>query len=76
MERELTLQQAQMGLLRVVEQMKSVADIQELRQIIANYYARKVDEEMDRLWESGEWNEQKIKDMEFAQLRTPYRYAQ
>ena len=76
MERELTLHQAQMGLLRVVEQMKSVADIQELRQIIANYYARKVDEEMDRLWESGEWNEQKIKDMEFAHLRTPYRYAQ
>ena len=75
MEQELTLKQAKMGLLRVVDQINSVTDIQAIRQTITNYYAQKVDDEMERLWQSGAWNEQTIKDLEFAHLRTPYRYA-
>lgn len=75
MEQELTLQQAKLGLLRVVEQFHSVAEIQTIRQIITDYYAQKVDDEMERLWQSGAWNEQTIKDLEFAHLRTPYQYT-
>ena len=75
MEQELTLHDAKMGLLRVIDRIDNVDDVQIIRQIITNYYAKKVDDEMDRLWESGEWNEQKIKDLENAHLRTPYRYA-
>ncbi len=76
MEQELTLQQAKLGLLRVVEQLHSVAEIQVIRQAITDYYAQKVDDEMERLWQSGAWNEQTIKDLEHAHLRTPYQYAQ
>ena len=76
MEQELTLHQAKMGLLRVVEQINTVAEVQAIRRAITNYYAQKVDEEMERLWDSGEWNEQTIRDLEHAHLRTPYRYAQ
>ena len=75
MEQGLTLHEAKMGLLRVIDRIDNVDDVQIIRQIITNYYAKKVDDEMDRLWESGEWNEQKIKDLENAHLRTPYRYA-
>ena len=31
------------------------------------------DEEMNRLWESGEWNEDTLKELETAHDRTPYR---
>lgn len=75
MEQELTLHEAKMGLLRVIDRIDNVDEVQSIRQIITNYYAKKVDDEMDRLWESGEWNEQKIKDLKNAHLRTPYRYA-
>ena len=75
MEQELTLQQAKLGLLRVVEQLHSVAEIQAIRQAITDYYAQKVDDEMGQLWQSGAWNEQTIKDLECAHLRTPYQYA-
>ena len=64
-----------MGLLRVVERIKSVNEIQEIRRLITDYYAHKVDEEMDHLWESGAWNQQKIDTLANAHLRTPYRYA-
>lgn len=75
MEREMTLHEAQMGLLRVVGQMKSVAQIQELRQIVSNYYARKATEGMDQLWEKGEWSAEKNEEVLKTHLRTPYRYA-
>ena len=71
----MTLHEAQMGLLRVVGQMKSVAQIQELRQIVSNYYAQKVTSEMDQLWENGEWSAEKNEALLNAHLRTPYRYA-
>ena len=75
MEREMTLHEARMGLLRVVGRMKSVEQIQELRQIISNYYAQKVTEEMDRLWDTGEWSAEKNEAILSEHLRTPYRYA-
>ena len=29
------------------------------RRVICEYYARRVDEEVDKLWESGEWDDEK-----------------
>ncbi|MBR1878933.1 MAG: hypothetical protein IJ814_08045 [Paludibacteraceae bacterium] len=74
--REMTLHEARMGLLRVVGQMKSVEQIQELRQIVSNYYAQKVTAEMDRLWENGEWSAEKNEAILNTHLRTPYRYSE
>ena len=36
-------------------------------------YARQIDEEMEKLWESGEWNEEKLQSLENAHFRTPYK---
>ena len=59
MEQRTVLNEAQLSVLRLLATMKSVEEVHELRQIISNYYAQKATEEMDRLWESGEWNEEK-----------------
>ena len=76
MEQELTLHQAKMNLLRVVDGIKTVDEVQAIRQVLADYYARKVDEEMERLWNNGTINGQVIEQWGNEHMRTPYRYAQ
>lgn len=75
MEQRTILNEAQLDILRLLSTMNSVEEVHELRQIISNYYAQKATEEMDRLWESGEWNEEKNEAILKEHLRTPYRYA-
>ena len=53
------LNEAQMSILRLLGSMKTVEEVNELRQVICDYYARKVDDEVDKLWESGQWDNEK-----------------
>jgi len=57
------LNEAQMSVLQMLGRMKSVEEVEELRKVISDYYARKVDEGMDRLWESGEWSNDRIDEI-------------
>ncbi|MBO4250983.1 MAG: hypothetical protein J5884_06985 [Paludibacteraceae bacterium] len=65
-----------MDLLRVVDRIKTVDEILVIRNVLANYYAQKAEEEMDRLWENGTINEQVIEQWGKEHMRTPYSYAQ
>ena len=76
MEERTSLNEAQLGILRLLGRMKTIEQVNELRQIISNYYAQKATEEMDKLWESGQWNEEKNEAVLKEHLRTPYKYAQ
>lgn len=69
------LNEAQMSILRLLGSMKTVDEVNELRQVICDYYARRVDEEVDKLWESGKWNNEKNEAVLSEHLRTPYRKA-
>ena len=62
-----------MSILRLLGSMKTVDEVNELRQVICDYYARRVDEEVDKLWESGKWNDEKNESVLSEHLRTPYR---
>lgn len=55
--------------------MKTVDEVLQIRQLIADYYAQKVDEEMNRLWDNGTINEQVLEQWSKEHMRTPYRYA-
>ena len=68
------LNEAQMSILRLLGSMKTVEEVNELRQVICDYYARRVDEEVDKLWESGQWNDEKNEAVLNEHLRTPYKY--
>ena len=63
-----TLNEAQMSILRLLESMKSVEEVNELRQVICDYYARRVDDEMDRLWEEGILNQEKLDELRHKDL--------
>ena len=66
------LNEAQMSILRLLGSMKTVEEVNELRQVICDYYARRVDDEVDKLWESGQWNDEKNEAVLSEHLRTPY----
>ena len=72
----MTLHQAKMNLLRVVDCIRTIDDVQAIQQILANYYAQKAEAEMDRLWDNGTINEQVIEQWVQEHMRTPYNYAQ
>ena len=64
---------AQMHLITLMSHIKSEDALDQLKDQLADFYARQVDEEMEKLWESGEWNEQKLKSLQDAHFRTPYK---
>ena len=76
MEQRTILNEAQLGILRLLSRMKTVEQVNELWQVISNYYAQKATEEMDHLWDAGKWSQEKNQSILSEHLRTPYKYAQ
>lgn len=66
---------AQLHILEMMKYFKSESAVLELQQVLADYYAKKVQEEADRLWDSGILNEDAIENLGKAHLRTPYVHA-
>ena len=50
-------------------------ELDELRQVVSDFYARKAEEAMNHLWETGQWNKEKDEEILKTHLRTPYKYA-
>lgn len=69
----ITFSPAQMHLVTLMSHIKSSLALEQLKEQLADFYARQIDEEMEQLWESGEWNEQKFQRLQEAHFRTPYK---
>ncbi len=63
---------AQQHILKLMSTFKTDRQVEELRHVLANYYARKADEELDRLWDEGVLNQQKLDELRSKHLRTSY----
>ena len=63
---------AQIHLLEMMSYIKTPASLAELRKVLADFYAKRVSEEMDKLWDSGVVNDEVVEDWKNAHLRTPY----
>ena len=64
---------AQIELLDAMASVNSEDELMALKHAISEFFARRADEEMERLWQSGEWNEQTLEDLRSAHYRTPYK---
>jgi hypothetical protein len=62
----------QMHLLNMFSHIHSDQGLNRLKSQLEKFYAQMIDDEMDRLWESGEWDDQKLKDLRDCHFRTPY----
>lgn len=69
----ITFSPAQMHLVTLMSHIKSSLALEQLKEQLADFYAHQIDEEMEQLWESGEWNEQKLQRLQEAHFRTPYK---
>ena len=68
-----TFNPAQMHLVTLMSHIKSTLALDQLKDQLADFYARQIDIEMEQLWQSGEWNEQKLQNLQNAHFRTPYK---
>ena len=69
------LNAAQMDFLQLLGHIKTVEELEELSQVVSDFYARKAEEGMNRLWETGQWSKEKDEEIMRTHLRTPYKYA-
>ena len=68
----ITFSAAQVHVFNLVSHIKTGAGLEKLRQQLADFYAKQIDDEMDQLWESGQWNEKKLQELRGSHFRTPY----
>ena len=68
----ITFSPAQVHVFNLVSHIKSAVGLEALRQQLAAFYAKQVDDEMDALWESGQFDEKKLKELRGSHFRTPY----
>ena len=67
------LSPAQLTLRESFAHMQTQEEADELSRVIRDYYARKLDEELEKLWEDGTLNQQKLDELSGQHLRTPYK---
>ncbi|MEI3468547.1 MAG: dephospho-CoA kinase [Bacteroides intestinalis] len=68
-----TFNEAQLHLLEMAAHIDTPEALDALKDQLVEFYARRVDEEMDKLWKSGQWNQQTLEDLKTAHYRTPYK---
>ena len=66
------LNTAQIELLRMMSFVKTDDSMKELKSVISHYFAKKAKDEMDKMWESGEMNEEKFNRFRTLHERLPY----
>ncbi len=66
------LSNLQLELLKVFARPLSEQQILEIRQLLADYFAQKVDEDVDQLFEQNHWDATKAEEWLGEHLRTPY----
>lgn len=68
-----SLNPAQLCLLEAFAGANSQEELDELTRLIRDYYARKLEDELEVLWEDGTLNQEKLDDLRSQHLRTPYK---
>jgi len=68
-----TLTPAQVKILEMMSFVKTPDALTELSNVISNYFAQRLDDELDKLWDEGALNEEKIESFRNLHERTPYK---
>ncbi len=63
---------AQQAVLNVISCLQSEEDLEALKKTLVKFMNERLQSEMDKLWESGEWSNEKLQVMRAEHLRTSY----
>ena len=69
----ITFTPAQIQVFNLVSHIKTAVGLEQLRQQLASFYAKQIDDEMDALWENGQFDENRLKELRGSHFRTPYK---
>ena len=72
METAKRLTNLQIELLEVFKYELSEEQIKEIRSLLVNYFAEKVTNDIDKLFEENDWGEEKIEEWSREHMRTKY----
>lgn len=67
------LNEAQQELLRMMAVFNTPEAVGDLKQAISDYFAKKAEDEIDKMWENGTLTEEKIETFRTLHERTPYK---
>ena len=67
-----SLNPTQLHLLKIFSFAKTEDTLFEIKKALSAYFAQKVEDDMDKLWDEGLWNQEKNEDILKEHLRTPY----
>lgn len=68
-------QLAHLELINALNNINSEAELNEFKDLVALFFARKAQKGIDALWDSGVINESTVDQWGAEHMRTPYRYA-
>ena len=68
----LNFNNAQRAVLNVVSCLQSEQDLEDLKRTLMKFMNERMQREMDKLWDSGSWSEEKLEAMKTEHLRTSY----
>lgn len=68
-----TLNEAQLQILDMMSFIKSEKTLNDLKKVISDFFAQQAQDEIDRLWETGELNETRVEGFRKLHERTPYK---
>ena len=68
----ITFTPAQVTVFNLVSHIKTAVGLERLSQQLAAFYAKQIDEEMDELWESGQFDEKRLHELRGSHFRTTY----
>ena len=72
----MVLSNLQIEILRTFSKPLPEQQVLEIRQILADYFAKKIDDDVNKLFEEKSWNESTIDGWLKEHLRTPYQANQ
>ena len=67
------LNPTQLHLLKMFSFAKDSKSLEEIRVALMDVFAKRVEKDMDDLWDSGKWNNEKNEAVLSEHLRTPYK---
>ena len=67
-----TMNEAQMMILESFAGVTDEQELYDLMDVIRDFYARRLEAEMNRLWDNGTLNQEALDQLKNEHLRTPY----
>ena len=63
----------QIEMLELVARVSSEVEMQDIRRMLGQYFAKRAEDAIDRLWDEGKLNDKVIKEWKTEHMRTPYK---